>query len=278
VVAFIVQRIVESIRKASDTLIAANLYNRNVHVPSAVANRLIKGGFEDDLLRTIEIRRKDGVKILLMSFTAHATCLFSRDLMLSRDYPGALVDTMENRGYDFAMFLAGAVGSQRCSAPDAGESCIPWMAQELADAYSAAVDSAESNTDNTLAMLRVPFPLPDPQVKVLPEWKVRSWFFRAAFGEYPASLTGLRVGNTILLGTPCDFSAEFNPAIDSLAARLDKHVMVTSFNGGYIGYITPQERYHINHYETQLMNWYAPGTGEYMQKSLIDIMDILSNN
>ncbi len=67
-----------------------------------------------------------------------------------------------------------------------------------------------------------------------------------------------------MLGTPCDFSGEFNPAIDSVADHLEAHAMVTSFNGSYIGYVTPRSRYDIVHYETQLMNWYGPGTGEYL--------------
>ena len=45
-------------------------------------------------------------------------------------------------------------------------------------------------------------------------------------------------------------------------------VMVSSFNGGYIGYVTPRQYYDIDHYETQLMNWYGPGTGEYLMTCL----------
>jgi hypothetical protein len=72
----------------------------------------------------------------------------------------------------------------------------------------------------------------------------------------------------VLLGTPCDYSGEFDAELDVFAAQHGLQTMVTSFNGGYIGYVTPAQYYDVDHYETQLMNWYAPGTGEYMQECL----------
>jgi hypothetical protein len=71
-----------------------------------------------------------------------------------------------------------------------------------------------------------------------------------------------------MLGTPCDFSGEFNASLDSLAHRTGVQVIVTSFNGGYIGYLTPGKYYEIDHYETRLMNWYARGTGDYVRECL----------
>jgi hypothetical protein len=124
-------------------------------------------------------------------------------------------------------------------------------------------------------MERVALSLPDPQIKIAQNWKVRAWLFRMAFGEYPAYVTALRLGNLTLLGAPCDFSGEFDASLDTFAAKHRTNVIVTSFNGGYIGYVTPEKRYDVDHYETQLMNWYPPGTGEYikecMEKLIVDI-------
>jgi neutral ceramidase len=79
-----------------------------------------------------------------------------------------------------------------------------------------------------------------------------------------------------MLGTPCDFSGEFNASIDSVASNLGMRAMVTSFNGGYIGYLTPQKYYDVDHYETRLMNWYAPGTGEYVSQYLKELIVAVS--
>ena len=73
-------------------------------------------------------------------------------------------------------------------------------------------------------------------------------------------------------------SGEFNPSLDSVAAQMNMDVLVTSFNGGYIGYITPGKYYDVDHYETRLMNWYAPGTGEYVRNSLKKLMVAVSGS
>ncbi|MFZ6011594.1 MAG: hypothetical protein ACOYXT_14720, partial [Bacteroidota bacterium] len=130
--------------------------------------------------------------------------------------------------------------------------------------------------DSTLFMLRMPLPLSDPQLKIEKDWKVRPWFFRTAMGEYPVYLTALRIGDVVLAGTPCDFSGEFSYQLNAVASwRPGSQLMVTSFNGGYIGYVTPLERYDRNHYETRLMNWYAPGTGEYIEECLYKLIPVM---
>ncbi len=276
VVNLIADKIVLAVKNASQNTLPSKLLTGAIPVPNAVDNRLIDGGPEDSLMRVIQVHRADSSKLLLMTYTAHATCLFSKDLELSRDYPGKLVDTIEASGYDFAMFMAGSVGSHGCNSPDMGEVCIDWMANEVSTRFLAQRSTLHPVQDSTLFMVRVGLPLSDPQVKVLPEWKVRSWLFRSAFGEYPVYLTGLRLGEVVFLGIPADFSGEFNPALDSVATKNGVAIIPTSFNGGYIGYLTPRFRYEENHYETQLVNWYAPGTGEYVEQSLAKILKALS--
>lgn len=272
VVQFIADGIVRSISMAMNNVLPATLRQGAMPVANAVQNRLIDNGNEDPLLRVIEVQRSDSSKLVMMSYTAHATCLSQRTIELSRDYPGMLVDALESRGYDFAMFLAGAVGSHTGSAPTANWECMRWMADEITGVFFAKRDSLEAITDSTLVMETVPLALGDPQVKVDPDWKLRAWLFRAAFGEYDTFLSVLRIGDVVMLGTPCDFSGEFDAGLDSLAEKRGYQVMVTSFNGGYMGYVTPGKYYDVDHYETQLMNWYAPGTGNYIRDCLAKLM------
>ena len=103
-------------------------------VREAVRNRLARGeGKVDSLLHIVEFQRGDSTKLVMTVFNAHPTCLFSKDLNLSRDYPGVLVDDLESRGYDFAMFLSGAVGSHACNPPEFGKPCLDWMGTQLSD-------------------------------------------------------------------------------------------------------------------------------------------------
>ena len=275
-VEFLAEAIVQSITQAQDNLLPSELRSGAISIPQAVENRLIDGGNEDPYLRALEVHRSDSSKLVLASYAAHATCLSQSTLELSRDYPGMLVDELESRDYDFAMFLAGAVGSHKGSAPSNDWSCMAWMSEMITGRFYESRHTFEEIADSTIGMVRVPLALSQPQVRISEDWKVRAWLFRAAFGEYGAFITALRIGDLVMLGTPCDFSGEYHKSLDSLAQRNGLQVMVTSFNGGYIGYLTPERYYDVNHYETRLMNWYARGTGDYVKESLEKLMIAVS--
>jgi hypothetical protein len=268
IVNFIADAIVKSIVIASGNTLPATIRAGAMPVPDAVQNRLIKGGNEDPFLRAMEVVRSDSSKLVLLTYAAHATCLFQKNMALSRDYPGMLVDKLESDEYRFAMFMAGGVGSHRGSSPEPDWACVEWMADEISSAFLSQRELLEVVDDSVLVMKKIPLELGDPQVKILPDWKLRAWVFRTAFREYDSFLTLLRVGDVVMSGTPCDFSGEFNASIDSVANAHGLRSMVTSFNGGYIGYVTPRKYYEVDHNETQLMNWYAPGTGDYMANCL----------
>jgi neutral ceramidase len=278
IVNFIANQIVLSIQHASANALPATLKSGKIPISNVVKNRINKNNPVDSLLRVIEVHRSDSSKLLWMSHAAHATCLFSRDNFISRDYPGKLVDTMEQQGYAFAMFMAGAVGSHGCKPPEFGLTCIDYMANEMATQFVANRSNLHSVHDSTLVMNRVLLSIPKPQAKISKDWVIRPWLFRSALGEFPVYLTALRFGDVVLLGTPCDFSGELNPPLDSLAHQHRLQAMVTSFNGGYIGYVTPLKYYDIDHHETRLMNWYGPGTGEYIEECLEKMIISVDDN
>lgn len=277
VVQFLADAVVASIRAAKANMLPATLHYGAIPIPDAVQNRLVHGGNEDPFLRSIEVHRRDSSKLVLITYDAHATCSSQKTIVLSRDYPGALVDTLEANGFEFAMFMGGAVGSHTTSAPGNDWSCMAWMAEHIAKEFFAQHNSFRQLTDTTLFMKRIPLLLGDPQVKISADWKLRSWLFRAAFGEYDHYLTVMRIGDVVMMGTPCDFSGEFSASLDSLARKQHVVSIVTSFNGGYVGYLTPEKYYDLNHYETRLMNWYAPGTGEYVERCLEKLMIAVSD-
>lgn len=276
VVALIASSIREAIVRATQNILPATLQAAEIPIGRSVNNRLLDEGQVDSLLRTVAFYRADSSRVILTSYAAHATCLFSRDLALSRDYPGQLVDALEQQGYAMGMFVAGAMGSHGCNPPEMGRTCIDWMANTIVHKMDQEKYRWRTVTDSSLAMISIPLSLPDPQVKITQDWCVRPWLFRAAFGAYPASLTALRLGDIIMLGTPCDFSGELTGSLDSLAQTRGLHTMVTSFNGGYIGYITRDDRFELDHYETRLMSWYGAGNGAYLSEAMAKMIVVLS--
>lgn len=260
-----------AIKNADASKKSASISAAQIPVSDAVRNRIRRENPVDSLLRVIHFERSDSAKLLLLNFTAHATCLSGDNMVLSGDYPGRLTQSLEQQGYDFAMFMAGAVGSHAAKTKAREWPCVEEMASKLTGVLTN--QELQRVTDTTLWMGRVELALPEAQFKVSNNWRLRPAAFNGLMGDYPEYITGLRIGNQLMLGTPCDFSGEFYPALDSMAAARNLNVMVTSFNGGYIGYITPQQYYDVNHYETQLMNWYGPGTGEYLLKCMEMLID-----
>ena len=275
VVEFIAGKIITSISAAASETKVSTVKFGAIPVPNAVRHRIDGiNGKVDDQLRVIEITRADSSRLAVLSFNAHPTCLYSKDLELSRDYPGELVDNIEKSGYAFAMFLSGAVGSHGCNPPEYGKPCLAWMANEISMKFNELQPSLIPGNDSTLGMLRVPLELGEPQIKIARDWRLRPWVFKSAFGEYQPYLTSLRLGSIILLGTPCDFSGELRQKIDSVASSYQKHAIITSFNGHYIGYITNDMYYDSSHYETRLMNWYGPGNGAYISDAMTVLTEV----
>ncbi len=126
--------------------------------------------------------------------------------------------------------------------------------------------------DSTLALLTLPLALLEPHPRVIGNWRVRPWLFYALYGDYPSDLKALRIGQTVLLGTPCDFSGELAAELNPLAAKQSVNLMVTSFDGGYIGYVTPDRYYERKTYETRDMNWFGPQNGAYFTEMMAGLL------
>lgn len=259
-VQFLADQILESIRQADRQKQPSRILHGRQSVPGIVENRMLNDTTSvDRLLRMMVIEQQTGDRLALASFTAHPTCLSSTVLELSRDYPGLLVDQLEKSGYQFAMFLAGGVASHAPRSPRHDWDKMSDLAMALAQ--SASTITLQPVLDSTLAAIRFPLPMADPQLKLSRDWRLRPWVFHAAFGREPVYLSAVRMGNLVWLGTPCDFSGQLVQQLDSIHVQYP--LMITSFNGGYTGYITPDEYYDVDHYETRLMNWYGPGNGTY---------------
>jgi hypothetical protein len=57
-----------------------------------------------------------------------------------------------------------------------------------------------------------------------------------------------------------------------LANQYGLKLIVTVFNGGYIGYITPDSLYDEHFHEVREMNWYGPGNGTYFDQLIRQII------
>lgn len=287
IVTLITDGVLNAIRKAQANVAPVTIGYGQVDATDHIYNRIASSGPTgplDGMIRLLKLQKSSrsgvtrsgvaGESALLCSFAGHAT-LFEDNMWnyLSRDYPGSLVDRLEKKSADFAVFMAGSVGStgpQATGKTDFQE--IRNYAGDLALRIERTVPTIELKPDSTLKILSLPLGLREPHPRVIGNWRVRPWLFYAIYGDYPSDLKALRIGNTVMVGTPCDFSGELSAEMQPLATKKGVNLMITSFEGGYIGYVTPDSYYDRQTYETRDMNWFGPYNGTYFKEMMTGLL------
>lgn len=275
VVDHITNTILAALKQAKADLQPVEIGYKQVNAPEFVYNRLDEKNPVDPFFRLLRLKRADGKVATLVTYPAHATMIdiFSYQY-LSRDWPGRVVDALERETDGFSVFLAGAVGSMGPKGPPTGKD-FPLVNQYTADMMNRLkpeLAQFQMRPDSTVGLLTLPLALRDPAPRVLGDWRIRPWLFHAVYGDYPSDLKALRIGPALLIGTPCDFSGELLPPLTLAAKQQGLDLMVTSFNGGYIGYITPDAYYEKDAYETRVMNWFGPQNGAYFSEMMTGLV------
>jgi neutral ceramidase len=270
----IANAIVQAIEQAKAQLKPARVAYGEVADTSHVRNRAFEGGGTDPYVRTLQFVQDNGQKALLCTYAAHSTIINSATIVLSRDYPGVLVDSLEQGEANFAIFMSGAVGSM--GPKEVGNNDFERVTNEadgVENSIQPILPKATFEQSNKLTINTLQLPLREPNARILPNWRLRPWVFRWAFGNFDAYVKVLRVGNVLMVGLPCDFSGELMADLTAYARKKGLQLIITSFNGGYAGYITPDKYYHQDNYETLTMNWFGPYNGAYFQEIVRDIID-----
>ena len=269
--------IIITIKKAEKELSHAKIGFGSYNAEKLVRNRLVGNkGTTDPCFRIIKIQKEDGSIGLITSFAAHATVFSHRQMKYSRDYPGALVDSLEEiDNIKIAAFCAGAVGSHspNINGSDNYER-ISNLSSELFTLANENINSIQIKSINSMGSLLFDIPLREAHLRISTKLRIRPWVFNKITEQSKAYLSLLKIGDIILVGTPCDFSGELINDIESKANRFNHNIMVTSFNGGYIGYITNDKWYDLKEYETFTMNWFGPYNGSYFVHLINNLMEI----
>jgi len=262
--------ILKAIKEAEAAAAPAQLGFAAVPADLFVSNRLLgASATRDTLLRLVKIRKRTGEKALLFTYAAHATCLPASELTLSGDYPAALVQALEKKEVvSFAAFAAGGVASHSPAAVGSGYEKVNHMVKGLSLIIQKHINQIPLAYAFKLQALTVPLYLRKPHWRIAQNWRLPPALFYLVFGNYPATLSALRLGNILFLGTPCDFSGELALELQRQIPAGAENLLVTSFNGGYIGYITPDKYYNLKKYETRDMNLFGPYNGAYLSEMM----------
>lgn len=269
---WLTERFKDAILQAKRDLVDAEIYYSESENPENLWYRLkLDGGKMDPWVRALVFDRADGKRARMMTYAAHATVLEARWMHISRDYPGLLVDSLERRGDDFAMFMAGAMGSMGASST--GETAMERAENLAYNLINHLPDTNLLEMPPVLSSYYLEIPMPTPGARISINYALRPWVFKSLFGDHPTFVKVTKLGNTLLLGIPADFSGEIMHELHDYAKAKDLNLIVTSFSGGYVGYITPDRVYEENLYETVTMSWNGYQAGGYFTQVAKDIID-----
>jgi neutral ceramidase len=265
-----------TIIEASKNCVAASITYSEAIDNEDVRNRLpIKTPTSiDPEIRMIDITRTDGKKAKLVSYAAHSTVLNATTYEMSRDYSGLVVDSLEKNQADFALFMAGAVGSM--GPVEKGNDDFDEVKNQangvLKHIFENSKPQLESNT-NDLWSTQLNLPMNDASPRISLDWGLRPWVFKALFGDYPNYIKITKINNILMVGLPCDFSGELMAELDQYAQSKGLNLVVTSFNGTYIGYVPHDKHFETAMYETISMSWFGYQNGAYFSEVIKDVID-----
>lgn len=266
VVDLLVEKSLSALKTAISNQDTVSLTFRKADAGKYVANRFIKGGPFDPFVRQLVFTKKDGKKATLFTYSAHATCMSSKFMGLSGDYPKYLTQDLEERSYDFALFAAGTVGSHRPLSPGNTPEKVQEYAASLDSAIWMGMTQLDSLENPRISLSRLDIKLREPHLRISDNLRIRPWLFNYLLGETNPHLDFTQVGNLLLISSSGELSGVFYEEWEKLAQENNLQLIVTVFNGGYIGYITPDELYDEHYHEVREMNWYGPGNGSYFDQ------------
>ncbi|MFO0947450.1 MAG: neutral/alkaline non-lysosomal ceramidase N-terminal domain-containing protein [Planctomycetota bacterium] len=271
-------RIAETVIRAAEEMHPSEFLSASLEVDEKlVRNRTVATDPANRWLDLLTFREPGSrrTQATVIVFSAHATSLPTSDRRISGDYPGTLTRALASQTGGVVLFLAGAVGSM--APPDAlwpKETRTENLGKRLAeDAASLLRGRDEYRREVPLRADGFLVSLPAPQVKLGKHLRL-SPLAASMLLPPTAWLHALRIGDTLLLGTPCDYSGVL--ALELRKKVPDTTAIVTSFNGDYVGYLLPDGYDDLPKYEPRSMSLFGRHAGSTFQEKLVQVAERLA--
>lgn len=255
---------------AIEDLRPAKIGTGDFTVEDYTRNRLIgESGIKNNDFSFIFLEQIGHKKAIIGSYSAHATTLGADNWEISADYPGYWAREIENTTADYALFFAGSVGSQSPSGEGDGFDKAKYIGEALADSLNARLPGVELTDMATFSFLSLKMQLPEYNIRITATTNLATVLSEKLLPvQENVYLQAVRIGNMVWITTPADFSGEYALQLKNSLATYGFRANVTSFNGGYVGYIVPGRYFYLDEYEPKVMGWYGPNMGEYTMDML----------
>jgi neutral ceramidase len=261
----LVNQTVKAIALASKNVKPAQIGYGQLLAADYVRHRVLpdeKPSKVDAWLRIVKIRQNMGKEAVIVTYNAHNNGLRHDYKLLSNDYVGGLLDELKGKT-DFALFASGMVASHRWEGKGDDYESVRQGGKVLAQRITEILPTIATKEIDKLNYATLPIKLREPQLRIHDDYKLSSWLFEALVGKLDAYITLLQLGDIAFVGMPCDFSGELFADIAPITQAKNITLVITSFNGAYIGYISHDRLYDCQNSEIRDMNWAAPESSAY---------------
>ncbi|KAA3620424.1 MAG: hypothetical protein DWQ05_00335 [Calditrichaeota bacterium] len=273
---WITAQVFSAVASAKENIAPARWGFGSFNAPNFIRNRLVgKKGRLNDAFDFLYFEKESGQRGIVGFYGAHATVLSGKNMQCSADYPGYWQRAIEAQlPGSTALFFAGSVGSHRPGGQGKDFARAENIGLALADSVLSHLAEFSTTRTVTLSPLTLPMSLPESQIRLLENWRLRPLWGQKLMPIQPSvDLQILKMDNFILATTPCDFSGELALHIHAAMQQKGQHTTISSFNGDYVGYIIPGKYYHFPEYEPRLMGWFGPYLGDYTTEMLLRMME-----
>lgn len=272
VVDLMVNSSILALQNAMATQDTVSINYRKADAGALVANRFVKDGPTDPFVRQLIFTKKSGKKATFLTYSAHATTMSTKFMGLSGDYPFYLTKELEEGEFEFAIYAAGTVGSHRPQRSGNTPEMVERYAHQLDSTLNLRMTYYSTIKNTQIRTGYLPISLRAPHLRVTDNLRLRPWLFNYLLGDINAHLDITQIGNTLMIASSGELSGVFYEKWEALAQSKGMNLIITTFNGGYIGYITPDALYDENFHEVREMNWYGPGNGKYFDELILKIL------
>jgi len=264
---------IEALHKALEEKDTVSIFFQKISADTLIANRLIENDPVDPYVRQLIFQKKTGSKATLLTYSAHSTILSSKFMGLSGDYPNYLSEMMEEEEFELALFAAGTVGSHKPMAGGKEPAHVVNYARSIYEHIQNKDGNFKPTQGYQMGNADFPLALRKAHYKIGKNVRLRPWLFNNLFGDTNAHFDLVLIGNTLLISSSGEISGVFMEAWEKYANDRGLNLIITCFNGGYIGYITPDEYYDYPLYEAREMNWFGPYNGAYFDEMIRSFID-----
>jgi len=278
--AFTADHIAASIQQAEKALRPATIALSTAEEPMLNRNRRGEK-LTDPTLTLLKVADLDGKAIAaIVNYAAHPTLYGDNMLEVSADWPGVMAQDVEKTLGEgsVCLFLNGAEGDASPNGVDdkQGDDKITTYGHNVAEAVKGLLPGMHAESDAELSVWQTSVDLPP---------RKPNGMFIAAAGQLGATfaqaraivdtlmpksttITMVTIGNLLLIGMPCEPTAELGLQVKSMARKAGfKTPAVVALTNDWLAYALMPEQYQKGNYEA-MMSFYGDQLGPALLKGV----------